>query len=157
MKRPVLATKRQVMSAVMCDYPGGRECAAARLGYELKKFDNHIYENAGSRPLSDEQIHLLEQETGTTHLPDYIATLYGGMFVPLATPEMLDNVELYSRSVKAAAKRGAVDQFIAKALENGEIDEHEAGLILTAHRRYMSARHSEILATILLHSKGTKQ
>ncbi|WP_455928920.1 YmfL family putative regulatory protein [Pseudomonas fluorescens] len=157
MKRPILATKRQVMSAVICAYPGGRECAAARLGYELKKFDNHIYENAGSRPLSDEQIHQLEQDAGTTHLPDYIAALYGGMFVPLAEPETLDNVELYSRSVKTAAKRGAVDQFIAKALENGEIDKGEAETILAAHRRYMSARHAEVLATILLHSQGAKR
>ena len=73
MKRPVLATKRQVMSAVISDYKGGRECAAARLGYELKKFDNHIYENAGSRPLTDEQIHCLEQDAGTTHLPESVS------------------------------------------------------------------------------------
>lgn len=157
MKHPVLKTKRQVMSAVICAYPGGRECASARLGYELKKFDNHLYENAGNRPLSDEQIHLLEQDAGTTHLPEYIATLYGGLFVPLAEPESLDNVELYSRSVKTAAKCGAVDQFIAKALENGAIDKGEADTILAAHRRYMAARHAEVLATILLHSQGTKQ
>ncbi|NMY85163.1 hypothetical protein HBR93_13720 [Pseudomonas sp. WS 5411] len=154
MKRPVLATKRQVMSAVICDYPGGRECASARLGYELKKFDNHIYENAGSRPLSDEQIHVLEQDAGTTHLPEYIAALYGGMFVPLANPKTLDNVDLYSRSVNAAAKRGVVDQIIAKALDDGRIERDEAEAILAAHNRYMSARHSEVLATIQLHSKG---
>ncbi|AZD34644.1 Phage protein [Pseudomonas chlororaphis subsp. aurantiaca] len=153
MKRPVLATKRQVMSAVICDYPGGRECAAARLGYELKKFDNHVYENAGSRPLSDEQIHVLEQDAGTAHLPEYIASLYGGMFVSLAKPETLDNIDLYSRSVNAAAKRGYVDQIIAKALEDGVIEAGEAEAVLGAHRRYMSARHSEVLATIQLHSK----
>lgn len=157
MKRPVLASKRQVMSAVINDYKGGRECAAARLGYELKKFDNHIYENAGSRPLSDEQIHRLEQDAGTTHLPEYIAAMYGGMFVPLVEPETLDNVELYSRSVKTAAKRGVVDQFIARALEDEVIEQEEAQAILAAHSRYMAARHSEVLATILLHSRGTKQ
>jgi hypothetical protein len=139
------------------DYKGGRECAAARLGYELKKFDNHIYENAGSRPLTDEQIHCLEQDAGTTHLPEYIAALYGGMFVPLAKPEKLDNVDLYSRSVKAAAKRGVVDQIIAKALDDGVIEPDEAEAIIAAHNRYMSARHSEVLATIQLHSKGTVQ
>jgi len=154
MKRPVLTTKRQVMSAVIADYSGGRECAAARIGYELKKFDNHIYENAGSRPLSDEQIHLLEQDAGTTHYPEYIAHLYGGMFVPLAKPELLDNIDLYSRSVNAAAKRGYVDQIIAKALEDGVVEAGEAEAILGAHHRYMAARHSEVLATIQLHSKN---
>jgi hypothetical protein len=154
MKRPLLTTKRQVMSAVICAYPGGRECAAARLGYELKKFDNHVYENAGSRPLSDEQIRLLEQDSGTAHLAEYIAALYGGMFVPLARPETLDNVDLYSRSVQAAAKRGYVDQIIAKALEDGVVEKGEAEAILGAHSRYMSARHSEVLATIQLFSKS---
>ena len=157
MKRPVLTSKRQVMSAVINDYKGGRECAAARLGYELKKFDNHIYENAGSRPLSDEQIHRLEQDAGTTHLPEYIAAMYGGMFVPLVEPETLDNVELYSRSVKTAAKRGVVDQFIAKALEDDVIEQDEAQAILAAHSRYMAARHSEVLATIQLHRRRPKQ
>lgn len=157
MKRPVLASKRQVMSAVINDYKGGRECAAARLGYELKKFDNHIYENAGSRPLSDEQIHRLEQDAGTTHLPEYISAMYGGMFVPLVEPETLDNVELYSRSVKTAAKRGVVDQFIAKALEDEVIEQDEAQAILAAHSRYMAARHSEVLATIQLHRRRPTQ
>lgn len=151
MKRPILETRRQMMSAVVCAYPGGRECAAARLGLDLKKFDNHLYENAGSRPLSDEQIHMLEQESGTTHFPDYVAALYGGLFVPVANPDELDNIELFERCMKTAVKRGAVDRIIAEALSNGEIDEGEARAILEAHRQHMAARHSEIHAVILLH------
>lgn len=157
MKRPVLETRRQVVSAVVCAYPGGRECAAARLGYELKKFDNHVYENAGSRPLSDDQIHMLEQDAGTSFLPEYVASLYGGMFVPIAAPETLDNIELYSRSVSTAAKRGVVDQIIEKALADGVIEKGEAAAILAAHSKYLSARHAEVLATISLHSKEADQ
>jgi len=151
MKRTVLDTRRQVMSAVVCDYPGGRECAAARLGLPLKKLDNHLYENAGSRPLSDEQIHMLEQQAGTTHFPDYVAALYGGLFVPVANPDELDNIELFERCMKTAVKRGAVDRIIAEALGNGEIDDGEARAILDAHRQHMAARHSEVHAVILLH------
>lgn len=157
MKRPVLETLRQVVSAVVCAFPGGRECAAARLGYELKRFDNHLYENAGSRPLTYDQIHRLETDAGTTFLPEFIAHMYGGMFVPLATPETLDNVELYRRSVKTDAKRGVVDQIIAKALEDGVIEEGEAKEIMQAHKRYLAARSAEVLATIQLHSKGGEQ
>lgn len=157
MKRSILTSKRQVMSAVICSYPGGRECAAARLGYPLKKFDNHVYENAGGRPLSDDQVHLLEQDAGTTYFPEYVAAMYGGMYVPLAKTEELDNVELYSLSVNAAAKRGLVDQFIAKALEDGAIDRGEADVILAALSRYMAARQSEVLATIQLHSRAGNQ
>ncbi len=151
MKRTVLDTRRQVMSAVVCDYPGGRECAAARLGLPIKKLDNHVYENAGSRPLSDEQLHQLEQEAGTTHFPDYVAALYGGVFVPVANPDELDNIELFERCMKTAVKRGAVDRIIAEALSNGEIDNEEARAILEAHRQHIAARHSEIHAVILLH------
>ncbi|TLX52833.1 hypothetical protein DN826_21580 [Stutzerimonas nosocomialis] len=151
MKRTVLDTRRQVMSAVVCDYPGGRECAAARLGLPLKKLDNHVYENAGSRPLSDEQIHQLEQEAGTTHFPDYVASLYGGVFVPVANPDELDNIELYERGMRTAVKRGAVDKIIAEALSNGEIDDGEAKAILDAHRQHMAARHAEVHAVIVLH------
>ncbi|XQR91382.1 hypothetical protein HKW98_09105 [Stutzerimonas urumqiensis] len=146
-----------MMSAVVCDYPGGRECAAARLGLPLKKLDNHVYECAGSRPLTDEQIHLLEQASGTTHYPDYVAALYGGVFVPIANPDELDNVELYERSIETAVKRGAVDQIIAKALADGEIDAGEAKAILEAHRRHMAARHTEVNAVIVLHQDATRR
>lgn len=151
MKIPVLSTLREVVRTIICAYPGGRECAAARLGMNLKKFDNHAYENNGVRPLTEIQIHQLEQLTQSTHLPNYVAALYGGIFVPVADPESLDNVELYTMSVQVAAKRGTVDQIIAKALDDGEINQTEADAILTAHNLHMAARHAEVLAAIELH------
>lgn len=153
MKRPLLETRRQVMSAVVCAYPGGRECAAAMLGLPLKKLDNHVYESAGSRPLSDEQLRLLEQQSGTTYLPDYICGLYGGVFVPLADAERLDNIELYSMAMDTGAKRGAVDKVIANALADGQIDEAELAEIVAAHRKHIAARHAEVDAVITLHRR----
>ncbi|MFK3970182.1 YmfL family putative regulatory protein [Pseudomonas sp. NPDC087358] len=151
MKIPVLSTLREVVSTIICAYPGGRECAAARLGMNLKKFDNHAYENGNIRPLTEIQIHQLEQETKSTHLANYVAALYGGIFVPVADPDSLDKVELYTMSVQVAAKRGTVDQIIAKALDDGEINESEANAILSAHNLHMAARHAEVLAAIELH------
>lgn len=153
MKRPLLETRRQVMSAVVCAYPGGRECAAAMLGLPLKKLDNHVYESAGSRPLSDEQLRLLEQQSGTTYMPDYICGLYGGVFVPLADAERLDNIELYSMAMDTGAKRGAVDKVIANALADGQIDEAELAEIVAAHRKHIAARHAEVDAVITLHRR----
>lgn len=69
MKRPILETRRQVVRAVVAAYPGGRECAAPRIDLKLKKLDNHVYENAGSQPLTDDQLHRLEEQACTTHLP----------------------------------------------------------------------------------------
>lgn len=154
MKRTVLETRRQVVSAVICAYPGGRDCAAPRLGMSVKKFDNHAYENAGSRPLTDEQICLLETQTGTTHLPDFVCSLYGGVFVPVAEAGELDNLDLYARSINTAIKRGLVDAIIAKALEDGVIKDDEVQEILAAHRAHVAARHEEITAVIVLHREA---
>jgi len=153
MKRPILETRRQVMSTVVSAYPGGRECAASRLGLgNVKKLDNHVYENAGSQPLTDEQVHMLEQQAGTTHLPDYICALYGGVYVAMPEAEALDNLELYTRSLTTDVKKGQVDQVIAQALADGVINEAELAAIIAAHREHIAARHSEVSAVIILHT-----
>lgn len=155
MKRPILETRRQVMSAVVSAYPGGRECVASRLGLStVKKLDNHVYENAGSQPLTDEQIHMLEQQAGTTHLPDYICALYGGVYVAMPEAEALDNLDLYTRSLATDVKKGQVDQVIAQALADGVINEAELATIIAAHREHIAARHSEVSAVIILHTEG---
>lgn len=141
------------MSAVIAGYPGGRECAAARLGLPLKRLENHLYETAGSQPLNDAQLRLLEQESTTTHLPDYISALYGGVFVPMPEKAALDNVELYRMALDADVKEGRVDQVIARALASGDIDEQELAEIIAAHRQHIAARHAEVGAVITLHRK----
>ncbi len=156
MKSPILETRRQVMSTIVCAYPGGRECAAGRLGIALKKLDNHVYESAGSRPLDDTQLHLLEQEAGTTHLPDYISAMYDGVFIRNAKAEQLDNLDLYAHGMTTTIKRGAVDSLIAKALQDGVIDEAELAEIIHAHRQHIAARHSEVDAVITLHRRPQK-
>lgn len=153
MKREILDTRRQVMSAVVSAYPGGRDCAAARLGLPLKKLENHLYENAGCQPLSDAQLHQLEELAGTTRLPDYICALYGGVFVAMPETEALDNVELYARSLATDVKKGQVDQIIAQALADGSINEAELAEIIAAHRQHIAARHAEVGAVITLHRK----
>lgn len=91
------------MRQIILALPGGRDYAAVLLGFEdTKQFDNHFYEN--SRPLTESQIFQLEQAAGTHHYANYVAAMYDGLFVPIADPETLDNVELYARSVQAAAK-----------------------------------------------------
>ncbi len=139
------------MREIIRSFPEGREGAADHLGMKVKKFDNHAYENAGCSPLTDVQVYMLEQASGTNHFPNYVAQMYGGLFVAVADPEKLDNVELYARSVQVSAKRGCVDQAIAQALEDGSISMDEAEHILAAHNLHMAARHAEVLAAIDLY------
>ncbi|ENY76607.1 hypothetical protein C206_16500 [Pseudomonas putida TRO1] len=140
-----------MVSAIIRAYPGGRAQAAAHLGLELKKFDNHAYENNNARPLNDLQLCQLEATARTTFLPEFIASLYGGIFVKIADVEVLDNVELYTMSMVTSARRGAVDLEIAKALADGSISSAEAEEIIRAHEAHMSARHTEVLSAIALH------
>ncbi len=151
MKTPVLETRRQVMAAVSNAFPGGMDCAAARLGIKDKRLENQIYETAGCKPLSDIEIHVLESETKTEHLPDYICAMYGGVFVKIPEAGELDNVDLYQRSLAASAQRGALDQMVASALEDGEIDSSEAKKIRALHAKYMSASLEAVGAVIELH------
>lgn len=153
MKREILDSRRQVMSLVVNNYPGGRECAAARLGLPLKRMENQVYENAGHQPLNDAQLHLLEQATGTTHLPDYICALYGGVFVPMPAEGELDNLDLYSRALATSSQKGLVDLLIAQALADGQLDEAELAEIVAAHRKHIATRHAEVGAVITLHRK----
>lgn len=147
----VLKTRREVVSAIICTYEGGRECAAAQIGLPLKKFDNHAYENNNCRPLTDAQIFQLERVAGTQHLPNYVAAMYGGMFVPVVHPDSLDNVEMYARAIQSSAKHGTVDQIIAQALDDGVITDDEAELIQNAHTLHMAARTAEVYAAIDLY------
>lgn len=151
MKSQVLKTRREVVRTIICTYDGGRDSAAARLGLSLKKFDNHAYENNNCRPLTDLQIFQLEQVTRTQHLANYVAALYGGMFVPVAHPDSLDNVEMYARAMRTSARQGTVDQIIAQALEDEVITDDEAELILNAHLLHMAARTAEVHAAIDLY------
>jgi len=151
MKSQVLKTRREVVRAIICTYDGGRDRAAIQLGLSLKKFDNHAYENNNCRPLTDLQIFQLEQVTRTQHLANYVAALYGGMFVPVAHPDSLDNVEMYARAMRTSARQGTVDQIIAQALEDEVIKDDEAELILNAHLLHMAARTAEVHAAIDLY------
>jgi hypothetical protein len=154
MTRSILDSRRKVVSTIIRTFPGGRECAAALLGLELKKFDNCAYENAGHRPLADEQLHALEQVAGTTYLADYLCSMYGGLFVAMPPAEQLDHTELYSLALGTAVKRGKVDTLIAQALADGQIDEAELAEIVLAHRQHLAARHTEIGAVVTLHRRA---
>lgn len=151
MKQKVLTTRREVMRAAASEFPGGQACAAAHLGIKPKRLQNQVYETAGCVPLSDDELLALESVTGTTHLPDYICALYGGVFVRMPEADE-DSIDMYARSMKTQTTRGKVDLMIAEALADGEIDAKEAAEILAVHRKHMSARHEEVSALIALYS-----
>lgn len=155
MKREILASRRKAVIAAVAAFPGGRDCAAAHLGLDLKRLDNQLYENPGHRPLSDEQVAQLERVAGTSLLADYLCGLYGGVFVPMPEYSELENLDLYSRSLATGMAEGKVNEIIALALRDGRLDEAELAEIIVAHRQHIAARHAEVGAVITLHRKDS--
>ena len=156
MTREILASRRKAIIAAVSAFPGGRECAAACLGLELKRFDNQLYENPGHKALSDEQVRQLEHVAGTTLLVDYLCSLYGGVFVAMPESASLENLDLYVRALATDVAEGKVNQIIAHALRDGRLDEAELAEIIAAHRQHIAARHAEVSAVITLHrQQGT--
>lgn len=153
MKHGTLDTRKKVMSAVCTAFAGGIECAATFLGYaRAKQLENRIYGSAGSAPMTDSEIHALEHEQGTTHLPDYICAMYGGVFVALPD-STATHADLFELSFATSTARGAVDLLIKKALEDGEIDDAEGAVILEAHRKHIAARVAEVGGMIVAHQR----
>lgn len=154
MKTPILDTRKKVVVAVVEGFPGGVVAASETVGKDnVKRFKNQMYESAGVKPLTDDEVCALEQVTGTHMLPDYICALYGGVFVSLPQVDQLDNIDLYARSIKTDASLGTVDLMIQKALADGEIDAKEADEIMAVHHKHLAARHEEVIATIALFAK----
>jgi hypothetical protein len=152
MKSPVLETRRAAVIAAANAISGGLPCAAAFLGEEnFKRFKNRIYESAGVKPLTDDEVCVLETESKTSFLPDYICSMYGGVFVRLPEAGQLDNVDLYQRALAASSQRGELDHMVAMALEDGEIDATEAKKIRALHTKYLSASLEAVAAVIELH------
>lgn len=152
MKSPVLETRRAAVIAAANAVSGGLPCAAAFLGEEnFKRFKNRIYESAGVKPLTDDEVCVLETESKTSFLPDYICSMYGGVFVRLPEAGQLDNVDLYQRALAASSQRGELDHMVAMALEDGEIDAAEAKKIRALHTKYLSASLEAVAAVIELH------
>ncbi|KJZ38969.1 YmfL family putative regulatory protein [Pseudomonas fluorescens] len=156
MKSPVLETRRAAVIAAANAVSGGLPCAAAFLGEKnFKRFKNRIYESAGVKPLTDDEVCVLETESKTSFLPDYLCAMYGGVFVRLPEAGQLDNVDLYQRALAASSQRGELDHMVAMALEDGEIDAAEAKKIRALHTKYLSASLEAVAAVIELHKART--
>lgn len=152
MKSPVLETRRAAVIAAANAVSGGLPCAAAFLGEEdFKRFKNRIYESAGVKRLTDDEVCVLETQAKTTFLPDYICGMYGGVFVRLPETEQVDNVDLYQRSLHESVLRGDMDRFVEQALADGEMDEGEAKRYRSLHAKYITASLEKVGAVIALH------
>jgi len=147
---------KSVVKAMCKAFPGGRSAMAGGLGMTETQFNNNLYEKNGCRFFEVSELEAMEDLSGTTYMAEYFAQRRGGLFVDIPQLEELDQVELFSKSMRTAAHRGHVDMIIQASLEDGVIDAAEAEEIMKFHHRHLSARDAEVRAVIALFGKKSK-
>lgn len=147
---------KSVVKAMCKAYPGGRSAMAGALGMTETQFNNNLYEKNGCRFFEIVELEAMEDISGTSFLAEYFAQRRGGLFVDIPQLDELDQVELFSKSMRTAAHRGHVDMIIQAALEDGVIDAAEAAEIMKYHRRHLAARDTEVRAVLALFGKKKK-
>lgn len=145
---------KETIKAMCKAYPGGRSAMAGALGMTLVQFNNNLYEKNGCRFFEIHELEAMEDLSDTSLLAEYFAQRCGALLVEVPAFDDLDRVELYSRSVYTAAKRGQVDQLIQQAIEDGVIDDCEAQQILTLHAKHLAAREAEIRSILSLFGRN---
>lgn len=145
---------KETIKAMCKAYPGGRSAMAGALGMSTEAFNNNLYEKNGCRFFELHELEAMEDISCTSLLAEYFAQRRGALLVDVPKFDDLDHVELYSRSVHTAAKRGKVDQMIQKAIEDGVIDEDESKEIMSLHTKHLAAREAEIRSILSLFSRN---
>ncbi|UJD90115.1 hypothetical protein FS594_15755 [Rahnella aquatilis] len=147
---------KSVVKAMCAAYPGGRSAMAGALDMTETRFNNNLYEKNGCRFFEIDELIAMEDISGTSYLAQYYAHRRGGLFVDIPQLDELDQVELFSKSVRTAAHRGQVDMIIQSSLADGVIDELEAEKIMDCHRQHLAARDAEVRAVLALFGKKSK-
>jgi len=141
---------KETVKAMCKALPGGRAAMAGALGMSICQFNNNLYEKNGCRFFEHHELEAMEDLSGTNLLANYFARRRGALLVDVPKLEELDQVELFSKAVRAAAESGRVDQLIQESLEDGVIDYEEAKEIELHHARHLSARDDMVRAVIAL-------
>lgn len=144
---------KEVIKSMCKAVAGGRSAMAGALGMTDTTFTNNLYEKNGCRFFEIGELEAMEDISGTNLLTEYFAQRRGVIVVDIPILEELDQVELFSKSIRTAAHRGHVDQIIHESLADGVIDEKEAINIMRYHRKHLQARDAEVRAVIALFSK----
>lgn len=150
------ASLKEVVKKMCKSMPGGRSAMAGALGMSLETFNNNLYEKNGCRFFEVDELEAIEDLSGTNYLAEYYALRRDCLLVETPKLDELDQVELFTKSIRTAAHGGYVDQIINNSLQNGVITDHEAQEILKYHRKHLAARDAEIRAIIMLFSKSKK-
>lgn len=146
-------SRREVIAAIIDVFPGGKPAAAAVLGMNITRFNNHQYESKGNRPFDEDQINQLESIAGTELYAQYIARMYDGVFVKNSRKDDLDGEALEALLLNQCAAIGEMHLTIKQAINDGEISKKEEKLINDKRDQALVALHQYLEATKLIYKR----
>ena len=110
------------------DLPGGYAEAAEWLGVTENALFNRLrVEGDQIFPLGWSMV--LQRAGGSQHIADAVARQSGGVFVPLADVEEVDNADINQRLLEVIEQITSYSQQIRAAIEDGVIEPHERAVI----------------------------
>ena len=134
-----LRTAAQKMIKAM---PGGWDAMAAALGYSKAGLENRVYERQGQALLVETMMQM-QAFTQTTHFAQAVASLSGGVFLPLPAAADIDRDELLAKFNAVYAEVGKLSARFNEATADNVIDSKErADLSMIAEQIH---RHIEEL------------
>ncbi|CAH3624158.1 DNA-binding protein [Klebsiella variicola] len=131
---PIWKVERQpawlvaAIKKTITELPGGYAEAAEWLGVTENALFNRLRVDGDQIfPLGWAMV--LQRAGGTSHIADAIARQSGGVFVPLADIEEVDNADINQRLLEVIEQITAYSQQIRAAIEDGVIEPHERAVI----------------------------
>ena len=116
-----LRTAAQKMIKAM---PGGWDAMSAALGYTKSGLENRVYERQGQALLVETMLQM-QAFTNTTHFAQAVASLSGGMFLPLPDPVDVDRDELLAKFNAVYSEVGKLSSRFSEATADNVIDKKE--------------------------------
>ncbi|TNH06654.1 YmfL family putative regulatory protein [Testudinibacter sp. TR-2022] len=143
---------KKIIISMIEKVPGGKSVVAGFLGMSEACLNNRLYQTKGQRFTCEELI-AVQQTFGLSDYTDEICRLSGGVFVPVAELDTLDNVELSLLQIREAAARGLLFETLQTALEDGEINRAEEKILRRLLHSHLSATSKTIESVIALNSR----
>ena len=145
LKEAILKSEKQ--------FSGGRAEIARLMGLTYDSYRNRLREDREDQQFSASQLEDIQFITGTSFIAQYFANKAGQMIIPLPIAD-IDSEELSEIQMIEAAAIGSLSVTIAKAVEDGVIDEQEAKLINQETLNAVAKIFGKSQATIRLYKAG---
>lgn len=131
--------KKEMVKALIKDFPGGKEAVAAAIGLSVDGFNNRLYEKKGQSFFSFDELEALATLKDSPAVSEYFGQKTGHLVIEQPSIGDLDSQELYECEMAVNAKHGALSITIYEAELDGVYTKEELKQIEDLERQYIAA------------------